>query len=114
MSAADLTFEGIKKGDRVRLTRANGDLVEVTVTDRANTWIDAGEETTFWANEWEAVELIPSPPPTEKGFYLDKDGDLWEVEKDGEDARWVDLRHDDEFRPADYAPFKRLVEEVAA
>lgn len=62
-----LSFEGVKVGDRVRLTAENGDLVEFTVVHRDH-WL-VSEQNTFGPDEWDTLEILAPALPTKPGYY---------------------------------------------
>ena len=62
---------------------------------------------------WRVTEHKPKINlPTQRGFYLDKDGDVWQID-DGNDLVMgnCDEAESLAFDPVDYAPFTRLVPE---
>lgn len=114
-------FADIKVGDRVKLTKGD-DVAEFTVADKSDSWIATSAEAEFWADEWDAVEVVHPPIPTTPGFYR---GAAW---TDGTPALGYHLSDAREWRiiwsngtsdkrdaptPADL-PLVRLVREGAA
>jgi len=47
--------------------------------------------------------------PTDKGYYLDADGDMWIIPWDGHEMQFMVVENDDANLPEDYAPFSRVV-----
>ena len=102
-----VSFENVRKGDRVRLTVANGDLAEITVLSVAHSAIYDRANRVIRGKDWDTLEILPKPLPTEPGFWL-SGGSVWEIDDDGDVFALVrhrlalDARH---------APFIRLVPE---
>jgi hypothetical protein len=68
-----VSFDGVKVGDRVRLSAENTEPVEVVVSQVGRAWIAAENGQAFWAEYWDTVEVLspPKPPlPTEFGLYV--------------------------------------------
>jgi hypothetical protein len=67
-----VSFDGVKVGDRVRLSAENGDTAEFTTVGVYSRGISS-ENNHFEAELWDTVEVLtpPKPPlPTEFGLYV--------------------------------------------
>ena len=63
-----VSFEGINKGDRIRLTAAKGDEATVTTKYVYGKFVDS-DHNTFHESHWDTLEILSRALPTEPGWY---------------------------------------------
>lgn len=63
-----VSFEGVKIGDRIRLTTDTGDFAEFTVTARYGNYIDS-KNNSFYGPHWDTLEVLAPALPTKPGYY---------------------------------------------
>lgn len=117
-----IDISDVNVGDRVSLSRANGDAVTFTVTSGGapsnGGWLGMDGVTPLLPKDWDAINILERAVvlPTEPGFYLDRDGDTWFIARGDRTLRYfcaycVELgqRHTASPAPRECAPFTRLI-----
>jgi len=57
-------FTDVKAGDRIKLTRKNGDEITFTVADVRGRTAEDSYKAVYYPNEWDTLEVLVPPLPT--------------------------------------------------
>lgn len=63
-------FSNVKVGDRIKLTRENGDESTITVNNLIRELAEDVKSTAYYGDEWDTLEILEKPLPTNENAMI--------------------------------------------